>query len=61
MSFSHVGSCFCCPVLEGYGLTENFGGAVCTNMSETQLGHVGAPIVCAGTYSILNFQVEIFI
>lgn len=33
--------------MEGYGLTENFGGAVCTNLKETQLGHVGSPIVCA--------------
>jgi len=38
--------CFCCSVLEGYGLTENFAGAVITQFGETQLGHVGQPIAC---------------
>eukprot|EP01114_Cavostelium_apophysatum_P004812 TRINITY_DN1519_c0_g1_i3.p1 TRINITY_DN1519_c0_g1~~TRINITY_DN1519_c0_g1_i3.p1 ORF type:complete len:692 (+),score=193.63 TRINITY_DN1519_c0_g1_i3:135-2210(+) len=35
--------CFCCDVLEGYGLTENFAGASVTLLGETQLGHVGRP------------------
>lgn len=38
--------CFCCNVIEGYGLTENFAGAVVTMLDETQLGHVGRPLGC---------------
>jgi long-chain acyl-CoA synthetase len=38
--------CFCCDVLEGYGLTENSAGASITLMNDTQLGHVGAPLPC---------------
>jgi long-chain acyl-CoA synthetase len=38
--------CFCCNVLEGYGLTENFAGAFLTALDETQLGHVGRPLPC---------------
>jgi len=38
--------CFCCNVLEGYGLTENFAGACITEYAETQLGHVGRPLPC---------------
>jgi long-chain acyl-CoA synthetase len=39
-------SCFCCKVLEGYGLTENFAGAFITVYDETQFGHVGRPLAC---------------
>jgi len=38
--------CFCCNVLEGYGLTENFAGASITPLDETQLGHVGRCLPC---------------
>jgi len=38
--------CFCCNVMEGYGLTENFAGACITPFEETQLGHVGRPLPC---------------
>lgn len=38
--------CFCCPVLEGYGLTENFAAACIATMTDTQYGHVGRPIAC---------------
>jgi long-chain acyl-CoA synthetase len=36
--------CFGCPVLEGYGLTENAAGALITELDETLLAHVGAPL-----------------
>jgi long-chain acyl-CoA synthetase len=35
--------CFCCPFLEGYGLTESSGGACITNMRDPLVGHVGGP------------------
>jgi len=38
--------CFCCDVVEGYGLTENFAGACITAIDETQLAHVGKPLSC---------------
>jgi len=38
--------CFCCNVIEGYGLTENTAGAFITYLSETLLAHVGAPLAC---------------
>ncbi len=41
-------SCFCCDVVEGYGLTENFAGALITALDETRLGHVGKPLSCMG-------------
>jgi len=38
--------CFCCPVLEGYGLTETSGGASCTWANDPISGHVGGPLPC---------------
>jgi long-chain acyl-CoA synthetase len=38
--------CFCCDVLEGYGLTENSAGASVTLLEDTKLGHVGTPFCC---------------
>jgi len=35
---------FCCPVLEGYGMTENAGGASCTWPNDPVVGHVGGPV-----------------
>ncbi len=38
--------CFCCPVLEGYGLTETSGGASVTFPNDPVVGHVGGPLGC---------------
>jgi long-chain acyl-CoA synthetase len=38
--------CFCCPVLEGYGLTETSGGASVTLPADPVVGHVGGPLGC---------------
>lgn len=35
---------FCCPVLEGYGLTESSAGSCLTNRADANAGHVGGPI-----------------
>jgi long-chain acyl-CoA synthetase len=36
--------CFCCPIYEGYGMTETCGGSVCTVASDPLSGHVGGPV-----------------
>ena len=33
--------CFCCPMCEGYGLTESCAGSVLTDPDDAQSGHVG--------------------
>lgn len=38
--------CFCCPVLQGYGLTETCGAGTVTEVSDTSTGRVGAPLTC---------------
>lgn len=35
---------FCCPIMEGYGLTESSGGATITRMNDPNAGHVGGPV-----------------
>lgn len=35
---------FCCPMLEGYGLTESSGGSSCTWANDPVGGHVGGPV-----------------
>lgn len=35
--------CFCCPIGEGYGLTETSAGAFTTNLKDPKSGHVGGP------------------
>ena len=36
--------CFCCDILEGYGMTESGGGSVCTYPGDPTTGHVGGPV-----------------
>jgi long-chain acyl-CoA synthetase len=38
--------CFCCPILEGYGLTETSGASSITVEEDPIAGHVGGPIKC---------------
>jgi long-chain acyl-CoA synthetase len=37
---------FCCPVMEGYGLTETSAGSSVTYARDTTTGHVGGPLGC---------------
>nr|AOE43317.1 fcsA [Coremiostelium polycephalum] len=39
-------ACFCCPVVQGYGLTENVGGACVAYPIDSEVGHVGPPLGC---------------
>lgn len=39
-------ACFCCPVVQGYGLTENFAGATISYGADSTVGHVGTPLTC---------------
>lgn len=38
--------CFCCPIMEGYGLTETCGASSITAANDPVAGHVGGPIEC---------------
>ncbi|XP_024139350.1 long-chain-fatty-acid--CoA ligase 4 isoform X1 [Oryzias melastigma] len=38
--------CFCCPVGQGYGLTETCGAGTITEVADISTGRVGAPLVC---------------
>lgn len=38
--------CFCCPVGQGYGLTETCGAGTITEVADNSTGRVGAPLVC---------------
>jgi long-chain acyl-CoA synthetase len=38
--------CFCCPFMEGYGLTETSGGSSVTWPNDPNTGHVGGPLPC---------------
>ncbi|KAF6361006.1 acyl-CoA synthetase long chain family member 3 [Rhinolophus ferrumequinum] len=38
--------CFCCPVGQGYGLTESAGAGTITEVWDYNTGRVGAPLVC---------------
>jgi long-chain acyl-CoA synthetase len=38
--------CFCCPILEGYGLTETSGASSITHEDDPVAGHVGGPLRC---------------
>lgn len=37
---------FCCPMVEGYGLSESNGISHCTSIEDSVIGHVGGPIKC---------------
>ena len=36
--------CFCCPIAEGYGLTESAAGSCVCAMDDPVTGHVGGPV-----------------
>jgi long-chain acyl-CoA synthetase len=38
--------CFCCPLMEGYGLTETAGASTITHPNDPVMGHVGGPLEC---------------
>ncbi|XP_014784334.1 long-chain-fatty-acid--CoA ligase 4 [Octopus bimaculoides] len=38
--------CFCCPVGQGYGLTETCGAGTITEVTDLSVGSVGAPLTC---------------
>ncbi|XP_072361828.1 long-chain-fatty-acid--CoA ligase 4 isoform X1 [Scyliorhinus torazame] len=38
--------CFCCPVGQGYGLTETCGAGSITEVLDYSTGRVGAPLIC---------------
>jgi len=38
--------CFCCPLMEGYGLTESSGATTLTDRNDPIAGHVGGPLPC---------------
>uniref|UniRef100_A0A915BKV0 long-chain-fatty-acid--CoA ligase n=1 Tax=Parascaris univalens TaxID=6257 RepID=A0A915BKV0_PARUN len=38
--------CMCCPVIQGYGLTETCGGATVADINDLSTGTVGPPVRC---------------
>lgn len=36
--------CFCCDIIEGYGMTETSAGSLTTHYNEPNTGHVGGPL-----------------
>ncbi|KAM6953052.1 long-chain-fatty-acid--CoA ligase 4 isoform 1-T2 [Lycodopsis pacificus] len=42
-----INVCFCCPVGQGYGLTETCGAGTITEFSDISTGRVGAPVICS--------------
>ena len=39
---------FCCPVLQGYGLTETSAATTLQLINDVGHGHVGPPLSCSG-------------
>lgn len=39
--------CFCCPVAQGYGLTESCGAGTVAETTDLSLERVGAPLLCS--------------
>uniref|UniRef100_A0A0N4ZKA7 long-chain-fatty-acid--CoA ligase n=1 Tax=Parastrongyloides trichosuri TaxID=131310 RepID=A0A0N4ZKA7_PARTI len=39
--------CFCCPVIQGYGLTETVGAATISWYGDISTGYVGPPLTCS--------------
>eukprot|EP01102_Stenamoeba_stenopodia_P012401 TRINITY_DN3916_c0_g1_i1.p1 TRINITY_DN3916_c0_g1~~TRINITY_DN3916_c0_g1_i1.p1 ORF type:complete len:689 (-),score=164.93 TRINITY_DN3916_c0_g1_i1:125-2191(-) len=44
--FQFLQICFCCPVLQGYGLTETGAGGTITLLHDFTSDHVGPPLSC---------------
>ncbi|XP_075959208.1 long-chain-fatty-acid--CoA ligase 4 [Anarhichas minor] len=42
-----INVCFCCPVGQGYGLTETCGAGTITEFADISTGRVGAPVICS--------------
>lgn len=42
-----INICFCCPVAQGYGLTETTGGATICETNDQSTGRVGTPLGCS--------------
>ena len=36
----------CCPIIEGYGLTETCATTTIQYITDTESGHVGGPVAC---------------
>ncbi|KAJ8388705.1 hypothetical protein AAFF_G00131140 [Aldrovandia affinis] len=47
--------CFCCPVGQGYGLTETCGAGTISDMWDYSTGRVGAPLICS-EISLKNWE-----
>ncbi|XP_010153157.1 PREDICTED: long-chain-fatty-acid--CoA ligase 3, partial [Eurypyga helias] len=47
--------CFCCPVGQGYGLTESAGAGTITEVWDYTTGRVGAPLVCS-EIKLMNWE-----
>lgn len=54
--------CFCCPILEGYGLTETSAASTLSHEDDPVSGHVGGPIDCCKvrlrSVPEMNYRVE---
>jgi len=37
-------TCFCVPIIEGYGMTETCAGSLITHAYDPEIGHVGGPL-----------------
>lgn len=44
LEFANI--CFCCPVVQAYGLTETCGAGTCTDLNDIADDSVGVPIAC---------------